>query len=974
MTRKRFAAALVAAAQFCATIAIVQLDTMQPANAATTCMTAATQYDTAATLTGPTNTYFTPPAGTLAAGSTTVTLSSTTPDTSGGGASTPIAVGDMLLLIQMQDGTFTYTNSSSYGSGGSISSAGLYEYVAVSNVSGTTITIQGTGSGGGLINSYHEAAATSAHGQEVYQIIRVPQYVTTQLTSSFRSAYWDGQTGGVAAIDVSSTLNLGGASIYANANGFRGAGASVASKTASGVLNSDWVDSATMNGTNPSTNPPGFGFKGEGIFGTPDYDYYYSTYTTPSAPSGGTIYKATSGNGYPGGDMGMGAPGSAGGGGTDMDPASNDQNTGGGGGGNGGAGGNGGYPWTSTYSGTTAEYSQNSPGLHTAGSYAAADSTHNPDIGGRGGASVSTFAPIDINHAYMGGGGGGGSNNNGSGTNGSSGGPGGGIVLMRIANTSGSAATIYAQGATGNAPSNDGGGGGGAGGTVIITSPAAFSGITVHADGAIGTTANAAATPGPGGAGTQRHGPGGGGGGGIVITTSPVTATVDGGAAGTTTTSSDTYGAQPGSPGIILAGNGAGGGAVTSDDVPGISSGAECYSSAGSGSVTMYNGPYYSTEATYKGANYTGSYDGQVSATNNNDFVAVGMPLTNTSGDTGNDSSVVGSPLGGTFTYTSLPTINVAHEFYYKDTAKKTYHPLTFTAQAPVLPGNWNVKLCQSNTGNTAPNCSAVTTNACTSSANQNKWVLVSNSATNLDTAEYCYYSGTNGGTAGVVTYWTVYTPASATYTAFQRYDSVINMTDDVSNTNATHTELYAGYVVLTKNTTVVSSGCPAGEKPTYASGVCPGGVLRYTVDYRSIVAGAALGTEGAVASLFPYTSAGKLVLTDDGTTTTSSSTTAANWASFSSGMKEALHNNLGTNNTLCGDGASHCGDSNTGSTFLYYTGIPAGGTGSSTFPTSPTQATKFAVTVGGTSFSLYPPNFSGKTSQGTITFAVTVK
>lgn len=967
---------LVVTAQVAGTLAAAQVGTMQAALAATTCMTATTTYDTAATLTGPTNSYFTPPNGTAAAGATTITLSSTTPDTAGGGASTAIAVGNMLLLIQMQDGTFTYSNSSSYGSGGSISSAGLYEYVAVSAVSGTTITIQGTGAGGGLLNSYHEAAATSTHGQEVYQIIRVPQYVTTQLTSNFRSAYWDGKTGGVAAIDVSSTLNLGGANIYANANGFRGAGASVSSTTPTSVLNSDWVDSATMNGTNPSTSPPGFGFKGEGIFGTPDYNYYYTVFTTPSAPSGGTIAKATSGNGYPGGDVGMGAPGSAGGGGTDMDPASNDQNTGGGGGGNGGAGGNGGYPWTPNYTGTVAQYSQNSPGLHAAASYAAADSTHNPDIGGRGGASVSTFAPIDIRHAYMGGGGGGGSNNNGSGTNGSSGGPGGGIVLMRIADTSGSAATIYAQGATGNAPSNDGGGGGGAGGTVIITSPAAFSGITVHADGAIGTTANAAASPAPGGVGTQQHGPGGGGGGGIVITSSPVTATVSGGAAGTTTTAATTYGAQPGSPGLILAGNGAGGGAVTSDDIPGISSGAECYSSTGAGTVTMYNGPYDSGGGTYKGSNYTGSYDGAVSATNNNDFVAIGMPLTNTTGDTGNDSSVAGSPLGGTFTYTTLPTINAAHEFYYNDTAKKTYHLLTFTAQAPVLPGNWNVKLCQSNAGGTASACAAVTTNACSATANQNTWVVVSNSASNLDTAKYCYYSGKNGNVPQVITYWTAYTPASGTYTAFQRYDSVIHMTDDSATpvTNATHTEMYAGYVVLTKNTAVVSSGCPAGEKPTYASGVCPGGVLRYTVDYRSIVAGAALGTQGAIASLFPFTSAGKLVLTDDGTATTSSSTTAANWASFSSGMKEALHNNLGANNALCGDGASHCGDSNTGSTFLYYTGIPASGAGSATFPTSPAQTTKFSVTTGGTTFSLYPPNFAGKVSQGTITFAVTVK
>src|SRR5207248_5309040 len=64
----------------------------------------------------------------------------------------------------------------------------------------------------------------------------------------------------------------------------------------------------------------------------------------------GAVYD-TGIEGYPNGSMGRGAPGNAGGGGTDGDPAvayngGNDQNTGGGGGGGYAGGGSGGYGWT----------------------------------------------------------------------------------------------------------------------------------------------------------------------------------------------------------------------------------------------------------------------------------------------------------------------------------------------------------------------------------------------------------------------------------------------------------------------------------------------------------------------------------------------------------------------------------------------------------------------------------------------------
>lgn len=946
---------IVAAVQIAAYLALSVAWTALPAPAASVCATPGND-GAGGTLSSAVNAYY-PGSGTASAGSTTITVGAV--DTAGGGAATPIAAGDLLLVMQMQDGSIATSNGSTYGDGATgsgytaLGSAGLFEYVAVTAVSGGTITIKGAGTGNGLINTYRAAAANASHGQETFQVVRVPQYISAQLSNNFTAAYWDGSTGGIAALDIASTLNLGGASIYATGDGFRGGGLSKASTSPAGVLNSDWVQSATMNGT-PTTNAPAFGFKGEGIAGTPAFTFEYTSFTTPSSPASPTIVKTTT-DGYPGGDIARGAPANAGGGGTDMNPATNDSNSGGGGGANGGAGGIGGYPWSTSYP----KYSQTSPGLHTAGNYAATDATHSPDLGGRGGAAL----PASVSRVFLGGGGGGGSNNNGSNNNafnayGSSGGTGGGIVMMRIANASGSPATIYANGTTGLAPANDGGGGGGAGGTVVITSPSSFSGLTVHADGAAGTTANASAA----GLGNQ-HGPGGGGGGGIVLTSSPVTSTVAGGAAGTTTTSVTTYGATAGSGGTSST--------ISASSIPGVGSGAECPSAGGAN--TLYTGPYDGNEATYRGANETGSFDGSVSATNNNDFTPALIPTGST--QLVNSSTTPGSPSGNAITLASTPTIAIPHSLYWVN-GDGASHPVTISAQAPTAPPGWTVQICP-DTNNplgtqappvaapSTPNCAASGTGACPKNAFGWNAVGASNPAANQYTATLCM-SKFFGTTLGIV-YWVVYTPPSS-LTAFSRYDASTSVYDDnvPAAYNTTHDELYAGDVVLTKSVAVVSNGCPSGATPTYSAlGVCPGGVLRYTIDYRNIVAGANLGTQGTstASSVYQYatTKAGSLVLTDDGTLSGVSQTATPNWSTFTGGLMSALQ--AGVSNASCGGGANPCGDSTAATTFSY-DAAHAGGV----------AATKFTATIGGTSFVLYPINFPGQTGQGTITFAVTVK
>lgn len=896
-----------------------------------TCPTAPGNYVAGGTLGAGLNTYWQPPAGVLNAGATTLNLG--TEDTTGGSSATGVKTGDELLIVQMQDGSFNTSNSSAYGDGTgtghgftTIGNAGLYEYVSVASASGTqtsgTVTIQGVGTGGGLLNSYYENAANSQR----YQIVRVPQYTTATLSANFTARYWDGNTGGVAAIDMASTLNLNGASVYATGDGFRGGGYSVATTSPASVLNNDYADSAAMN-----AGQPAFGTKGEGIMGSPHAPFFYTTYTTPNNPTGPTVNPTPGGSdGYAGGDQGMGAPGNAGGGGTDDDPVANDQNTGGGGGGNGGAGGNGGYPWTPNYSGNTSLYSN--LGVHTGTGYSAFNSG---DIGGRGGAALSTY--VSVGRAFMGGGGGAGANNNGSDNNsynayGSSGGVGGGIILMRLSDTSGTPATIYANGTTGLAPNNDGGGGGGAGGTVIVTSPNSFTGITVNVNGAAGTTADAA-----GGFPGNQHGPGGGGGGGIVLSTSNVNASATGGAAGTTTPNISTYGAGAGANGSISQ-------TVSASQVPGLASGAECYSSSTTGTSTIYTGPYNSSVAGNFGIDYTGSYDGQLAATNNNDFTARAIPLANPSPNPSNTSTNALAPIGNTFSVSSAPAVNVENGFYYQDTGKNNAHPIKIMATAPIQPGQWNAQVCPDNAG--APNCAYGTVSTTCSNngktANPNTW-MSAGTAGATSTAQYCYYSGSGGGSIARIPYWVVYTGPTGAYTAFARYDALVEVSDDQTTpaTNKTHNELYAGFVPVAKTSTTPANGnCPANLPPP-SQGVCPGGTIKYSLQYANIVAGGGVGTEGQDTEPFILTGAGSLVVSDNGST----GPAGTNWAQYTGGLLGPVSDT--TANTAC--------TYNGGGAFV-------------------TGATSFACTVGGSSFRLYPQGFTGQTSSGTLTFQVTVK
>jgi uncharacterized repeat protein (TIGR01451 family) len=500
--------------------------------------------------TGIVNAYYPPSkTGTLASGSTSIKVGAVAT----GGATTTIKTGDLLLVIQMQSATIVTDNGSDYGDGvtgdpayGStaLNNTGNYEFVtatsSLKNNQGGTINISGAGVNGGLLYSYFNNIATSTQGAQTYQVIRVPQYTSATLNSKLAALPWNGTVGGVLAIDVQNQLVLGG-TVALDGDGFRGGGGRILTG-ATGLASTDYVSLSTQNAN---------GSKGEGIAGTPAY-----IAPLPANITSTTTATATAQNyveGIPAGSYARGAPGNAGGGATDGNPASNNENSGGGAGGNGGIGGNGGFAWSSAGIGG---------GF---GGYLFPATTSSLAMGGGGGAGTSNDGSY-----YTGTGGGADCGTNCTGIY-SSGAPGGGIAIIRAGYVTGTG-TITSNGATALSVENDGGGGGGAGGSILFYSnTGTLGGLTADANGGSGGHTWETQTPGafPG----NRHGPGGGGAGGVIFLSSAPAGTpsVTGGANGYSTTANDSYGATPGASGVVAEN-------YSITQAPGVQSGAYCSS------------------------------------------------------------------------------------------------------------------------------------------------------------------------------------------------------------------------------------------------------------------------------------------------------------------------------------------------------------------------------------------------------------
>lgn len=477
-------------------------------------------------LSGVQNTYY-PGSANVAKGATSIPLGAAT------GAGGTIVNGSLLLVIQMQDASINTGNTVVYGNGSTgsgftaINNAGNYEFVtATGPIAAGSVPIKGAGPTAGLVFAYTAAAASATKGQSTYQVVLVPQYLSATLGAVTATA-WNGSSGGILALDIAGQLNLGGATVSVDGQGFRGGAGMQLTGGVAGASNADYRQVSPTAYTGAAATGID-GAKGEGVAGTPMW-----------VESGTTYLQTTTTIGYPSGtadgSMAHGAPGNAGGGGTDGDAAGNTQNAGGGGGGNGGPGGTGGDSWNTNLS-----------------------------DGGAGG----TAFPATIDRIAMGGGGGAGSRNNSDGdTQASAGAAGGGVIFIRAYSLTGTA-TLTANGMGAyNGTANDAGGGGGAGGTIVIlTANGGESGLTLQANGGRGGDAwdsdgyNLA----------DRHGPGGGGGGGIILVSgAPASMGFLGGANGTTLTPGVAYGATPGTTGTNTI-------TATLSQVTGIQSSALC--------------------------------------------------------------------------------------------------------------------------------------------------------------------------------------------------------------------------------------------------------------------------------------------------------------------------------------------------------------------------------------------------------------
>jgi len=441
------------------------------------------------------NTYF-PGAGTAVAGATAVNFGAARVDANA--STTPFAVGDMALVIQMQDSSINNTtNTGVYGDGvagdpgsgsTSLRNSGLYEFKRVTAATGSSITLDSA-----LANTYTNANATVTDGNRRWQVVRVPQFASLTLPGgTVATTAWDGTTGGLFILDVSGTLSMNGTTITAAGVGFRGGGSQEATSfTGAGVI--DYA-SAQAGGAPPANRG---GAKGEGIAGTPRF------------VRGTTITNGYTGadlttSGYPNNlDLARGAPGNAGGGGTQ-------HNAGGGGGGNAGTGGKAGGSFGFFSATQTGSCVQFGPGFFSCGG----DGSR--DVGGFGGVGQTPSAA----RLFMGGGGGAGDANNNvdnAAVAQSSGGNGGGLIYIRARFITGNGA-LNTVGQAGEPAGRDAAGGGGAGGTVIvITESTSVPGLTADTAGGAGGNTGLPLRA------NETQGTGGGGGGGAVILSAGLT-------------------------------------------------------------------------------------------------------------------------------------------------------------------------------------------------------------------------------------------------------------------------------------------------------------------------------------------------------------------------------------------------------------------------------------------------------------------
>lgn len=189
--------------------------------------------------------------------------------------------GEKVMLIQMQDNVIgsNITNANTFGTISGIGSAGNYEFLTISThteVSGLPNTMTFTSA---PTRTYTFTANSSV---QIVSLRRLgaPNFSTT---SAMTALAWNGDIGGVVAIEVLGTLTLNH-SINANYAGFRGGLKST--NDGAGCLNSFYFTASTS-----------YGFKGEGIHKNTNVNFTNARGKIANGGGGGLTHNSGGGGG-----------------------------------------------------------------------------------------------------------------------------------------------------------------------------------------------------------------------------------------------------------------------------------------------------------------------------------------------------------------------------------------------------------------------------------------------------------------------------------------------------------------------------------------------------------------------------------------------------------------------------------------------------------------------------------------------------
>jgi hypothetical protein len=196
-------------------------------------------------------------------------------------ASHTFTVGGKVVIMQMQDDVIGSNTAdvSTFGDLSSISSAGLYEIGTIASRSPATGTPTTITLSTALVNNYHTGANASL---QIISYRNMGSNYTT--TAAITGLAWDGNVGGVIALEVTNTLTLNHP-VNADLIGFR-----------KGLINSNAV-AGTCLPTLFRTSSNSQAFKGEGIYKATNVDYTNARGKILNGGGGGNEHNGGGGGG-----------------------------------------------------------------------------------------------------------------------------------------------------------------------------------------------------------------------------------------------------------------------------------------------------------------------------------------------------------------------------------------------------------------------------------------------------------------------------------------------------------------------------------------------------------------------------------------------------------------------------------------------------------------------------------------------------